>query len=143
MYINKVTLYGNLTRDPELRALPNGGSVASFGLATSRKYRNKGEEVEQTEFHNVVAFGKVSEVMAQYLKKGRAVFLEGRLQTRTWEKDGVKQYRTEVIVESFQFGPSQGGEKHDRTPDPEKGYSSHMEGQVDYPEEVNPEDIPF
>jgi len=150
MYLNKVILYGNLTRDPELKALPSGQQVGSFGLATNRSFKNKeGQQQEQTEFHNIVSFGRTAEVMAQYLKKGRAVFIEGRLQTRSWDKDGVKQYRTEVIVDSFQFGAQAGerteapAEKFDKTPKPEGTYESHI-GNDQYPEEeINPEDIPF
>ncbi|MDB5189247.1 MAG: hypothetical protein JWL82_204, partial [Parcubacteria group bacterium] len=98
MYINKVELYGNLTRDPELKALPSGQQVANFAIATNRSFKNKdGARQEQTEFHNVVAFGRTAEVIGQYLKKGRPIFIEGRLTTRSWEKDGAKQYRTEVI----------------------------------------------
>ncbi len=110
MYLNKVFLYGNLTRDPELRAIPSGQQVASFGIATNRTFKNKeGAQQEQTEFHNIVAFGRTAEVMGQYLKKGRPVFIEGRIQTRSWDKDGAKQYRTEVVVDTFQFGPQAGG----------------------------------
>ena len=83
MYLNKVLLYGNLTRDPEVRALPSGGQVVTFGLATNRSFKGKdGAQQEQTEFHNIVAFGRLAEVMGQYLKKGRPVYVEGRLQTR-------------------------------------------------------------
>src|SRR3989344_3892466 len=107
MYINKVTLYGNLTRDPESRALPSGQQVVSFGMATNRTYKDKdGQKQEQTEFHNVVAFGRLADVMGQYLKKGRPVYVEGRLQTRSWEADGQKKYRTEIVVDNFQFGSS-------------------------------------
>ncbi len=110
MYLNKVLLYGNLTRDPELRAIPSGQQVASFGIATNRTFKNKeGQQQDQTEFHNIVAFGRTAEVMGQYLKKGRPVYIEGRIQTRSWDKDGTKQYRTEIVVDTFQFGPQAGG----------------------------------
>ena len=110
MYLNKVQLYGNLTRDPELKALPSGQQVANFAIATNRTFKNKeGAKQEQTEFHNVVAFGRTAEVIGQYLKKGRPIFVEGRIQTRSWEAEGKKNYRTEIIVENFQFGPG-GGE---------------------------------
>lgn len=148
MNLNKVLLYGNLTRDPELKALPSGQQVGTFGIATNRSFKNKeGQQQEQTEFHNIVSFGRTAEVMAHYLKKGRPVFIEGRLQTRSWDKDGQKVYRTEVIVDSFQFGPGETKEstpveKFDKTPNPEKTYASSMPG-VDQGEEINPEDIPF
>src|SRR3989338_5454724 len=111
MYLNKVFLYGNLTRDPELKALPSGSQVANFGMATNRTYKDKnGQKQETTEFHNVVVFGRTAEVIAQYVKKGRPIFVEGRLQTRSWEgkEDGKKQYRTEIIVDNFQFGADGG-----------------------------------
>ena len=151
MYINKVALYGNLTRDPEIKALPSGQQVANFAVATNRVFKNKeGQKQEQVEYHNVVAFGRTAEVIGQYLKKGRPIFVEGRLQTRSWEKDGAKQYRTEVIVENFQFGPSVGGgsgsDNKGAVSDESFG-SSSSSGQADeiqYPdEEINPEDIPF
>ena len=153
MYLNKVLLYGNLTRDPELKALPSGQQVASFGLATNRSFKNRdGQQQEQTEFHNIVAFGRTAEVMGQYLKKGRPIYVEGRLQTRTWDKDGAKQYRTEIIVDSFQFGAQGGGDGARGG-----GYAApaaasaaapaaaaDMGADIQYPdEEINPEDIPF
>src|SRR5690606_859501 len=105
MYINKATIYGNLTRDPEKRALPSGQSVCSFAVATNRTYTDKeGTKQEQTEFHAVGAFGKLADVMGQWLKKGRPVCIEGRMQTRSWEQDGVKRYRTEFVGDTFQFG---------------------------------------
>src|SRR3989339_342626 len=107
MYLNKVLLYGNLTRDPELKALPSGGQVANFGLATNRTYKDKsGQKQETTEFHNIVAFGRSAELIAQYMKKGRPLFVEGRIQTRSWDdkESGKKNYRTEIVVDNFQFG---------------------------------------
>jgi single-strand DNA-binding protein len=149
MYLNKVFLYGNLTRDPEVRALPSGQQVASFALATNRTYKDKnGQKQEATEFHNIVAFGKQAEVIAQYLKKGRPVFVEGRIQTRSWDDKGTgeKKYRTEVVVENFQFGPSAPGGASvagPRTSASAKGGSTKAD-EVEYPEEtISPEDIPF
>lgn len=150
MYLNKVILYGNLTRDPELKALPSGSQVANFGIATNRTYKDKnGQKQETTEFHNVVAFGRTAEVIAQYVKKGRPLFIEGRLQTRTWDdkESGKKNYRTEIIVDNFQFGAdggkaaggagATGGGSHEQ-PAPKDDEA------VKYPdEEINPEDIPF
>ncbi len=149
MYINKVELYGNLTRDPEVKALPSGQQVANFSVATNRTFKNKeGQKQEQVEYHNVVAFGRTAEVIGQYLKKGRPIYVEGRLQTRTWEKDGTKQYRTEILVETFQFGPSAGGEGGARSGG-SVGGDDHAPAfadasEIQYPdEEINPEDIPF
>src|ERR1700733_1342271 len=116
MYLNKVLLYGNLTRDPELRALPSGQQVANFSLATNRTYTDKeGSKKELTEYHNIVAFGRQADLIGQYMKKGRPLFVEGRLQTRSWEADGRKNYRTEIVIDNFQFGataaPGTGGSR--------------------------------
>lgn len=155
MYLNKVQLYGNLTRDPEVKALPSGQQVANFSIATNRTFKDKnGARQEQTEYHNVVAFGRTAEVIGQYLKKGRPIFVEGRLQTRMWEAEGKKNYRTEVIVENFQFGADGGrgaeGGGAPRSAAPsggdDMGESMPAGGHesIQYPdEEINPEDIPF
>jgi len=150
MYINKVFLFGNLTRDPELRSLPSGNSVVSFGIATNRVYKDgNGQKQEQVEFHNIVVFGRQAEIVSQYLKKGSSAFIEGRLQTRSWEgQDGVKKYRTEIVSERVQFGPRSGGgggayqgqgaDKNDGVDAPAKSDTAP------YPEEdIKPEDIPF
>lgn len=106
MYINKAMVYGNLTRDPEMKALPSGQNVTSMSIATNRTYNDKdGNKQEQVEYHNIVVFGKTAENVAKYLTKGSSAFVEGRLQTRSWEKDGQKQYRTEIVAETVQFGP--------------------------------------
>lgn len=153
MYLNKVLLYGNLTRDPEVKALPSGQQVASFGLATNRTFTNKeGQKQEQTEFHNIVAFGRTAEVMGQYLKKGRPVYVEGRLTTRSWESEGKKNYKTEIVVDTFQFGPQAGGAGAASAGSYAAGgaatgaaaASEAPSAPIDYPEEeINPEDIPF
>ena len=106
MNINKAFLFGNLTRDPELKSLPSGIKVVSFGVATNRTWKDKnGAKQESVTFHNVVAYGKTAEVIAQYLKKGRSIFVEGRIDNRSWDDktDGTKKYRTEIIVENFQL----------------------------------------
>ncbi len=149
MYLNKVFLYGNLTRDPELKALPSGGSVVSFGLATNRSYKDKnGAKQEATEYHNIVSFGKPAELIAQYMKKGRPLFVEGRLQTRSWDgQDGKKNYRTEIVVDNFQFGDggSRAGGAGAGSEAPSFEAPSAPKGEeIQYPdEEINPEDIPF
>lgn len=172
MYINKAIIYGNLTRDPELKALPSGSQVASFSIATNRVWKdNNGAKQESTDYHNVVVFGRQAETAAQYLKKGSGVFVEGRMQTRSWDgQDGKKQYRTEVVADRIQFGPRQGdgaGAGSYSRPGASTGATgSGMSGSagskgsgagkgeeanpidgmpsVDYPEEeINPEDIPF
>lgn len=147
MYINKVQLYGNLTRDPEVKALPSGQSVANFSIATNRTYKDKeGQKQEQVEYHNVVAFGRTAEIIGQYLKKGRPVYVDGRLQTRSWDKDGAKQYRTEIIVENFQFGPggADGGGRAAAGTETSQNQGFAGGDEIQYPdEEINPEDIPF
>lgn len=110
--INKVILVGNLGRDPEVRSTPSGQPVASFTLATSRKWKDKsGQRQEQTEWHQIVVWGRQAEVAGQYLTKGKQIYLEGRLQTRSWDdkNSGEKRYRTEVICENFQMLGSRGG----------------------------------
>lgn len=148
MYLNRATIIGNLTRDPELKSLPSGVKVASFSVATNRVwYDQNRQKQEATDYHNIVAFGKPAETIAQYMKKGSSIYVEGRLQTRSWEQDGKKNYRTEIMAEKFQFGPRASG----TTGSPSASSSSSPEEQeapmvdsVDYPEEdINPEDIPF
>ncbi len=152
MYLNKVFIYGNLTRDPELKALPSGQQLASVAVATNRVYKDKdGNKQEAVEYHNVVAFGRSAELIGQYLKKGQPIFIEGRLQTRSWETDGKKNYRTEIVLDNFQFGPKGmgGGNQTDREPrqdmqDIQEPSSKSSSSPIDYPEEeINPEDIPF
>ncbi len=104
MDLNKVMIIGRLTRDPELRATPSGVNVCQIGVATSYVYTNQatGQKVEQTEFHNVVLWRKLGEIVHQYLKKGNQIYIEGRLQTRTWDgKDGQKKNRTEIIADNM------------------------------------------
>ncbi len=149
MYLNKAMVYGNLTRDPELKVLPSGTQVCSFSIATNRTYKDKeGNKQDQVEYHNVVAFARLAEIIGQYLKKGRAIYIEGRMQTRSWEKDGVKQYRTEIVADNFQFGTSSGGGVADTESSAEKTSTKDdnptKSSVPDYPEEdINPEDIPF
>ena len=109
--VNKVILIGNLGKDPELKFLPSGQPVANFPIATSEKWKDKstGETKEQTEWHNIIMFGKLAEIAGQYLKKGSSVFIEGRLQTRKWQdKTGQDRYTTEIIANEMKMLGSRG-----------------------------------
>lgn len=145
MYLNKAMIYGNLTRDPELRALPSGMQVCSFSLATNRVYNDRdGNRQEATEYHNIAVFGKQAENSAKYLHKGDSAYVEGRLQTRSWEKDGQKQYRTEIVADRVQFGPKSGGGGGGSAPSVAPKAEEKAPEPPAYPdEEINPEDIPF
>ncbi|MEK7098637.1 MAG: single-stranded DNA-binding protein [Patescibacteria group bacterium] len=150
MDLNKVLLYGNLTRDPELRALPSGMNVVNFSIATNRTFKDRdGKKQEQVEFHNIVVFGRQADTVSQYLKKGAGAFVEGRLQTRSWEKDGKKMYRTEVVADRVQFGPRAGGGGGGgpRNAGPDEGQDSVPSSGgagIEYPkDDINPDDIPF
>jgi single-strand DNA-binding protein len=144
MYLNKVFLIGNLTRDPELKSLPSGVQVTNFGLATNRVWRDRdGQQQEDTEFHNIVVFGRQAETTAQYLKKGSSALVEGRLQTRSWESEGQKKYRTEIIADRVQFG-ARGAGGSGNAPDSNNQPAPASKDGIDYPsEEINPDDIPF
>lgn len=152
MYLNKAIVIGNLTRDPEIKALPSGIKVCSFSLATNRVWKDKnGAKQESADYHNVVVFGKQAEMVGQYIKKGSSLLVEGRMQTRSWDgPDGKKNYRTEIVADRVQFGPrkegggpsaptSTGGAKKASAAAPEP-----QDAPVEYPEEeINPDDIPF
>lgn len=154
MYLNKVFIIGNLTRDPEMRSLPSGVAVSNFSVATNRVWKDRdGNKQESAEFHNVVVFNRQAETVSQYLKKGSSVLVEGRLQTRSWEgQDGQKRYRTEIVADRVQFGPrgaGQGGQG-DTPESTEKNSGNQDQGQnenldtIEYPEEdIKSEDIPF
>ena len=154
MYVNKVFIIGNLTRDPEAKALPSGMQVTQFSVATNRVFKDKnGAKQEATDYHNIVVFGRQAETCAQYLKKGQTAFVEGRLQTRSWDdKDGKKQYRTEVLAERVQFGPKGSGSPMGGSSAPAgaaaasapSSFGTSSSKDIEYPEEeINPEDIPF
>jgi single-strand DNA-binding protein len=149
MYLNKAMIFGNLTRDPELKSLPSGIQVCSFSIATNRVYNDRdGKRQEQADYHNVVVFGKQAENSAKYLTKGSSAYIEGRLQTRSWEADGVKHYRTEVVADRVQFGPRSGGPsdapQNNQSSSTTTADNNKAPDPVEYPEEdINPEDIPF
>ena len=142
MNLNKVMIIGNLTRDPETRNLPSGQSVSSFSVATNRRWKDAqtGEPKEASEFHNIVAWGKLADICNQYLKKGSKVYLEGRLQTRSWDdQNGNKKYRTEIVANNLIMLDRAGsvpGTKSE-APAPTKKDEKSAE------EEISVEDIPF
>jgi single-strand DNA-binding protein len=111
MGVNKVILIGNLGKDPELKYTPGGQPVATFSLATQERFTDKsGQRQDRTEWHNIVAWGKLAELVNQYLKKGRTAYIEGRITTRSWDdKDGNKKYRTEIVANSVEFIGGSGG----------------------------------
>lgn len=116
MNLNKVFIIGRLTADPLLKTIPSGQSVCSFSLATNRTWTGKdGAKQEESQFHNCVAWGKTAELITQYMKKGNELFVEGRIQTRSWDdkNTGSKRYATEIVVENMQFGarPQGGGQR--------------------------------
>lgn len=145
--MNKVILYGNLTRDPELKQLPSGGQVATFGVATNRRVKRDDRWEDVPEFHNVVVFGRQAETSAQYLKKGSSVLIEGRIQTRSWDSpEKGKQYRTEIVAERVQFGSRGGGSSSGAPAGGREAdeQAAPKDDAIDYPQEdINPDDIPF
>jgi single-strand DNA-binding protein len=146
MYLNKALIIGNLTRDPELKSLPSGTAVCNFSLATNRNYTDSdGNKKEDTNFHNIVVFGRQAETTSQYLSKGSMALVEGRIQTRSWEgDDGKRNYRTEIVADRIQFGPRNGAS--DGNYSNSGGNNKSNDNQdIDYPEDedITPEDIPF
>ena len=120
--VNKVILMGNLGRDPEVRFMPNGDAVCNFSIATTDSWKDKaGERQEKTEWHNIVMYRRLAEIAGEYLKKGRPVYLEGRLQTRKWQtKEGQDRYTTEIIADSMQMlGGRDGAPAQDSQPSPQ------------------------
>lgn len=159
--LNKVMLIGNLTRDPEMRYTPQGTAVCTFGIATNRSWTTEsGEKKDEADFHNIVAWSKLAEICAQLLKKGRKVYVEGRLQTRSWQaQDGTQKQRTEVVINDMVIldKREEGGEAID-IPEPEiapqispeeveekkgKKESKKEDKEAKKDDEVNEEDIPF
>jgi single-strand DNA-binding protein len=150
MYLNKVVIVGNLTRDPELKTLPSGIKVANFSLATNRVWKDSaGQKQEAADYHNIVVFGRQAETSSQYLKKGSQAMVEGRLQTRSWDdaSTGKKMYRTEIVADRVQFGSRSDAGSYQPSSDDEPVSAPSKEPSsdtIDYPEDdINPEDIPF
>lgn len=156
MNLNKAMVIGNLTRDPEMRATPTGSQVASFSVATSYSWTDQGgQKQEKTEFHNIVAWRKLAEIIGQYLKKGSKVYIEGRLQTREWTgQDNIKRYRTEIIAENMIMldragqSSSSGGSFAPRQSNDYAQPASNNEPVIDFgdsveEDEIKVENIPF
>ena len=138
--INKVILIGNLGRDPELKFTPSGVAVANFSMATSEEWKDKetGEKKEQTEWHRIVSWRRLAEICGEYLKKGSKVYIEGKLQTRSWEdSDGVTKYATEVVAHTMQM--LGGNPQQDQQPRPKKDASA-PQANVGWPAD---DDVPF
>ncbi|MFC1638819.1 single-stranded DNA-binding protein [Patescibacteria group bacterium] len=149
MNLNRATIIGNLTRDPELRNTPSGQTVANFGVATNHSWTdNTGQKQERAEFHNIVAWGKLAEICGQYLGKGRKVYVEGRLQTREWEgQDGNKRTRTEIVAENMIMldrAPAGGGQPAAAAAAPAAPAApAAAPASAGGEEEIRVEDIPF
>lgn len=163
MNLNKAMIIGNLTRDPEIRNTPNGATVASFSVATNFIWTDQsGQKQERVEYHNVVAWRKLADICGQYLKKGSKVYIEGRLQTRSWDgNDGVKRYKTEIVAENMimlgssgggqggGYGSSQGRPANNydqpavQNSEPVIDVDSPSNGQNNDEEEIKVENIPF
>jgi single-strand DNA-binding protein len=131
--VNKVILVGNLGRDPEVRYMPNGEAVCNFSIATTDSWKDKsGAKQEKTEWHNIVMYRKLAEIAGEYLKKGRPVYIEGRLQTRKWQdKEGADRYTTEIIADQMQMlgGREGGGDQQDRGGSSSSNQSSKPQAQ--------------
>ncbi len=151
--VNKVILVGNLGRDPEVKYTPNGVPVAKFSLATNERYKDKaGEWQDRTEWHNIVAWQRLAEIVGEYVKKGSKVYIEGRLQTSSWEdkQSGEKKYRTEIIAHDLVLLGGRGeGDGEGRAPRSASATASvdqstpHAEEAAPHPAEITDEDIPF
>lgn len=145
MNLNKIFILGNVVKNPESRTTSSGQTVATFSIATNRMWTDKqGQKQKKAEFHNIVAWGRLGEICAQYLEKGKLVFIEGRVETRSWDApDGTKKYRTEVIAENMQMGPKSGN-----TSSPATSHSQNDDAIEEIPiiesgDEIEIKDIPF
>lgn len=148
MNLNKVFILGNLTRDPEVRTTPSGAQVANFSIATNRVWYNQAKEKNQeTEFHNIVVWGRLAEIASQYLTKGKMVLIEGRIRTRSWQaQDGTKKYRTEIIAENMQMGPKTTGSGPGMRSEPQEDTQSAPPEESPVSsgsEEIGSDEVPF
>lgn len=153
MYINRAIIAGNLTRDPEIKSLPSGNKVCTFSVATNRTWKDQnGAKQEAVDYHNIVVYGAQADNSARYLKKGSGAFIEGRIQTRSWDgADGKKQYRTEIVADrvTFMNRPSDSGGQtasssaHQSAPDAQSAPPAAEYDIIDFDGAPNPDDIPF
>lgn len=147
--INKVILIGNLGRDPEVRTLDNGLKRVSFSLATTETYKDKnGQKVSQTEWHNIICWRNLADIAEQYLFKGKQIYLEGKIRTRSWEDNGIKKYTTEIVADTFTMLGSLNREDasgNSNTPSSNSEQSgSNLSSPGNFPESVeNDDDLPF
>ena len=142
--VNKVILVGRLGKDPEVREIPGGARVATFSIATSEKYKDKstGEVKETTDWHNIVAWRGLAEISAKYLHKGDLIYVDGKLKTKSWDKDGVKHYRTEVIADNMTM---LGGKNGNSTPASTGSHGNEVPIQepILTPSASGSDDLPF
>ncbi len=153
MDYNKAIVVGNLTRDPELKKLPSGDSVCNIAIATNRTWVKDGQKQQEVEYHNIVIFGKMADTVKLYMKKGSELLVEGRLKTSSWETDGVKKYKTEIVAENVRFGSKRDGNnqsenyarpaRQQNEALPELQYGEDEERRIHDGEEINIDDIPF
>lgn len=146
MNLNKAIIIGNLTQDPEVRNTPSGQTVASFSVATNRVWTDQqGQKQQQAEFHNVVAWGKLAEIVGQYLAKGRLCMVEGRLQTRSWDdQSGNRRWKTEIIAENIQLGPrNQSGGSNYSPSQSQSDDNANTPKEDNNEDDIKVEDIPF
>lgn len=152
MNLNKAVLIGRLTRDPETRTTPSGAMVANFSIATSRIWKDEnGDRQEKTDFHNIVAWRRLAEIIEQYTQKGSLIMVEGRIETRSYEdQNGVTKYRTEIIADSIQLGPRQQGSSYSPSNEdsgkekPKTSTEKKQDKEEDIPTiDVNIDDVPF
>ena len=158
MNLNKAFILGNVTRDPEVRALPSGQSVTNFGIATNRFYTDaSGQKKQEAEFHNIICFGKLADISSRYLNKGSLVLIEGRIKTRSWQNaQGLKKYRTDIIADGLQLAPKSMGATTPKTQEPnnqptggeipiiEENYTPPaVNNNEDSADEIDVKDIPF
>lgn len=143
--VNKVILLGNVGNEPELRQIPNGSAVVNFSLATSESWRDKntGNQETRTEWHRVVAFNRLAEIVGEYVRKGSKIYIEGQLRTRKWDKDGVTQYATEIVASEMQMLDSKGGKQSCGSSSDNYGGNNAPSASQQQGNDAQFDDIPF